>query len=83
VTLVEQGDEYAKILSDGEELDERRQLALTKQEHASNEILLEMRQERRELVSHFDKDTDLQQTMLISGISKVCVLGVIKYHQIR
>jgi hypothetical protein len=38
-----------------------------------------MREERMALVKEFEKD-DLQTKMLISGIHKVCVLGVIKYH---
>ena len=42
-----------------------------------------MRDERNALVERFDKDTDLNEKILISGISKICVLGVIKYHQIR
>lgn len=41
-----------------------------------------MRQERNELAKEFAKD-DLSQLMLVQGIQKVCVLGVIKYHQIR
>lgn len=50
-----------------------------------------MREERDKLLEHFDKDKDLREKMLIQGISylsrsfssKVCVLGMIKYHQIR
>jgi hypothetical protein len=41
-----------------------------------------MRQERMDLVKEFEKD-DLSQKMLISGIHKVCVMAMIKYHQIR
>ncbi len=33
-------------------------------------------------MDEFSKDS-LSQKMLVSGIHKVCVLGVIKYHQIR
>ena len=47
------------------------------------ELLDEMRRERDELVAHFDKDTDLKQKMLITGIHKISVLGVIKYHQLK
>jgi hypothetical protein len=39
--------------------------------------------ERSKLVEHFDKDTELKSKMLISGIQKICVLGTIKYHQIK
>lgn len=45
-------------------------------------MVQEMREERMELVRDFEKD-DLSTKMLVSGIHKVCVLGVIKYHQIR
>lgn len=31
----------------------------------------------------FDGDTDLKSKVLIDGIKKISVLGVIKYHQIR
>ena len=53
------------------------------QEMASRELIDEMREERAELVQKFDKDTDLKQKMLITGVHKISVLGVIKYHQIR
>ena len=43
----------------------------------------ELKQERDDLVAEFDKDTDLKSKILISGVHKVSVLGVIKYHQIR
>ena len=42
-----------------------------------------MKAERDELVAHFDKDSDLKEKILIEGVQKVCVLGVIKYHQMR
>lgn len=45
-------------------------------------MLDEMRQERNLLVKEFAKD-DLRSKMLVQGIHKICVLGVIKYHQIR
>ena len=50
------------------------------QEMASRELIDEMREERAELVQKFDKDTDLKQKMLITGVHKISVLGVIKYH---
>ena len=40
----------------------------------------ELKQERDDLVAEFDKDTDLKSKILISGVHKVSVLGVIKYH---
>jgi hypothetical protein len=43
----------------------------------------EMKAERDKLIEHFNKDTDLKEKILITGVKKVCVLGMIKYHQIR
>jgi hypothetical protein len=43
----------------------------------------EMIGERAKLVEHFDRDTELKSKMVISGIQKICVLGSIKYHQIK
>ena len=43
----------------------------------------ELKAERDDLVAEFDKDTDLKTKIIIDGIHKVSVLGVIKYHQIR
>lgn len=40
----------------------------------------ELKSDRDELLAEFDSETDLKSTMLISGISKVCVLSMIKYH---
>ena len=42
-----------------------------------------MRQERADLVKAFSGDSDLRSKTLVQGIAKVCVLGMIKYHQIR
>jgi len=42
-------------------------------------MVKEMREERMALVKEFEQD-NLKSKMLISGIHKVCVLGVIKYH---
>lgn len=39
--------------------------------------------ERAKLVEHFDRDTELKSKMVVSGIQKICVLGMIKYHQIK
>ena len=41
-----------------------------------------MKKDRDKLVEHFDKDKDLKEKILISGVKKICVLGTIKYHQI-
>ena len=43
-------------------------------------MLDELKSERDELVAEFDKDTDLKSKMLVQGVHKVSVLGVIKYH---
>jgi len=50
------------------------------QQEASRELMAELRGERDELLAEFDRDTDLKSKMLISGIHKVTVLGMIKYH---
>jgi len=42
--------------------------------------MAELKAERDGLVAHFDRDTDLKEKMLITGIHKVSVLGMIKYH---
>lgn len=55
-------------------------MMLQAQESASMELLEELKAERDGLVAEFDKDTDLKQKMIISGIHKVSVLGIIKYH---
>lgn len=71
------------MTTDGDEAQKRRAMQIEIQENASKELLDEMRQERDDLVEYFEKDTDLSKKVLISGVRKVCVLGVIKYHQIR
>lgn len=40
----------------------------------------ELRSEREDLLAEFDRETDLKSKMLIGGIHKVTVLGMIKYH---
>lgn len=35
------------------------------------------------MVAEFDDDTDLRKKIIVSGIKKISVLGVIKYHQIK
>ena len=42
----------------------------------------ELKEERDELLAEFSEETDLKSKMLIQGIHKVTVLGMIKYHQI-
>lgn len=42
-----------------------------------------MLSERERLVQEFDQDTELKSKMVVSGIQKICVLGLIKYHQIK
>ena len=68
------------LTTDGEDGTSRRQMMLQAQESASMELLEELKAERDGLVAEFDKDTDLKQKMIISGIHKVSVLGIIKYH---
>ena len=63
--------------------DDERMKVLAAQELARSAMLEEMRAERNELVEHFNRDTDLKSKELVQGIHKVCVLGVIKYHQIK
>jgi len=69
-------------LTDGEE-QQKRLMRIEVQEQASKELMDEMKAEREELIAHFDKDTDLKQKVLIKGVQKISVLGVIKYHQLK
>ena len=46
-------------------------------------MMEEMKSERDKLIEHFDKDRDLKEKIILSGVKKICVLGMIKYHQIR
>ena len=43
----------------------------------------ELKADREELVADFNEDTDLKSKMIISGIHKISVQGIIKYHQVR
>ena len=70
------------MTTDGEDGTSRRDLMLQAQEKASKELLEELKAERDELVAEFDQDTDLKSKILLTGIHKVSVLGMIKYHQI-
>ena len=58
----------------------RKMEAMEAQDLAVQEIRDELKQERDDLVAEFDKDTDLKSKILIDGVKKVSVLGVIKYH---
>jgi len=40
----------------------------------------ELKGERDDLLAEFDEQTDLKSKILIQGIHKVTVLGMIKYH---
>ena len=71
------------MTTDGDEATYKRNMMIEMQEQATKEILDEMKAERDDLVAHFDKDTDLREKIIIKGIQKVCVLGVIKYHQMK
>ena len=71
------------MTTDGEDGDSKRKQIKEAQELATREIMDELRQEREDLVAEFDKDTDLKRKILIDGVHKVSVLGIIKYHQIR
>ena len=68
------------MTTDGEDGQNKRKLAQEAQDLAVQEIMDELREERNELVAEFDKDTDLKSKILIDGVKKVSVLGVIKYH---
>lgn len=71
------------MTTDGEDGPSKRKLAeeaLQAQETAAKELLDELKAERDELVAEFDADTDLKSKILIDGVKKVSVLGVIKYH---
>ena len=71
------------MTTDGDEALSKRKMMVEIQEKATKQILDEMKAERDELVAHFDKETDLSEKILIEGVKKVCVLGMIKYHQMR
>ena len=43
----------------------------------------ELKADRDDLIAEFDAETDLKSKMLITGIRKVSVLGMMKYHQVR
>jgi len=46
-------------------------------------MMEEMKTERDKLIERFDKDKDLKEKVILTGVKKICVLGMIKYHQIR
>lgn len=43
-------------------------------------LLDKLRREREGVVAEFDGDTDLKTKIVIDGIRKISVLGMIKYH---
>ena len=43
-------------------------------------MLEKLKKDRSDLVAEFDDESDLKRKVLIQGIKKICVLGVIKYH---
>lgn len=47
------------------------------------ELLDKLKAERHALVREFDNEKDLQEKVVLEGIKKISVLGVIKYHQIK
>ena len=44
------------------------------------EMLEEMKAERSALLGSIDEDYDLTKQVLVEGLKKMCVLGVIRYH---
>lgn len=52
------------------------------QEAAYAGMMEEMKNERDKLIERFDKDKDLKEKVILTGVKKICVLGMIKYHQI-
>lgn len=79
ISVPNQRPKHMATMSDGEEAEIQRRDALVLQEEAEEAALQEMREERNELAREFAKD-DLSQKMLVQGIHKICILGVIKYH---
>lgn len=71
------------MTTDGEDGLSKRKMMIVAQENASKELLQELKADRDELIAEFDGDTDLKSKMIISGIHKICVQGIIKYHQVR
>jgi len=67
------------LTTDGENGAKRR-MVVEVQEQASRELMEELKGERDDLLAEFDEQTDLKSKMLIQGIHKVTVLGMIKYH---
>ena len=65
---------------DKSKLTEEQLVAVEKQEEAQSELLASLKKDRQDLVAEFDGDTDLKKKVLITGIKKISVLGVIKYH---
>ena len=47
------------------------------------QLLDKLKKERDGVVSEFNEDTDLRSKVIITGVQKISVLGVIKYHQIK
>ena len=71
------------MTTDGEDGLSKRKMMLQAQENASKELMEELKADREELVADFNEDTDLKSKMIISGIHKISVQGIIKYHQVR
>lgn len=83
LAIVESAEKHVATFSDGEEADQYRKKELALQTDKQRQLTADMRRERMELVKEFEQESDLSHKILISGIHKVCVLGMIKYHQIR
>lgn len=54
--------------------------AIETQQIAQQKLLSKLKEDRQNVVAEFDGDTDLKSKVLIDGIKKISVLGVIKYH---
>ena len=47
------------------------------------QLMDKLKKQREDVVAEFDNDTDLKSKVVVDGIKKISVLGVIKYHQIK
>lgn len=53
---------------------------LERQEAAQLELLDQLKHDRDGLMKEFDEENDLKSKIIVDGIKKIAVLGVIKYH---
>lgn len=53
------------------------------QKKTKEELIIEMQSKRESVLAEFNAETDLKSEMIVSGIKKHCILGMIKYHQLQ